>query len=282
MTSSHPTARARFRAQIRRSDAQIDLTDAAFCIAEEDQAAPRSADARDELDTITAEARNRLEALDDRPRARISALNSYLFGDLGFRGNTWDYHHPSNSFLDQVVLTRIGLPITLSIVYLELGHRLGLPVEGLALPGHFLVRWQTHDDEVYVDPFRSGRIWSRSDCEQRIAAAYGGDTPALIEQVMRPPAKRDILARMLRNLKHAYVGAEDLPRALAAIERLLLLSPRDIGEVRDRGLLRARLGHLHLALDDLDTYARAAPKAADLSTLRTRARSIAGYVSPLN
>ncbi|GAB4207893.1 MAG: SirB1 family protein [Roseiflexaceae bacterium] len=282
MTSSYPSARARFRALIRRSDALIDLTDAAFCIAEEDQVSPRSADARDQLDAFTAEARNRLAALDDRPRARISALNSYLFGDLGFRGNTWDYHHPANSFLDQVVLTRVGLPITLSIVYLELGRRLGLPVDGLALPGHFLVRWHTRDDEVYVDPFRSGRIWSRSDCEQRIAAAYGGDTPALIEQVMQPPPKRDILARMLRNLKHSYVGTDDLPRALAAIERLLLLSPRDIGEVRDRGLLRARLGRLHLALEDLDAYARVAPKATDLNAIRARARSIAGYVSPLN
>lgn len=280
--SSQPSARARFRTHIRCPDGQIDLAGAAFCIAEEDQPNPQIGAALQALDTIAREARPRLAHLDDRPKAQISALNSYLFGDLGFRGNTWDYHHPANSFLDQVVLTRVGMPITLSLVYMDLSRRLGLPVEGLALPGHFLVRWSTPEGEVYIDPFRSGRIWSRADCEQRIAAAYGGGAPELIAQQMRPPARREILARMLRNLKRAYIGMDNFPRALAVIERLLLINPDELGEIRDRGLLRASIGRLHLALDDLESYARRSPHAVDMPAIRARATAIGTYIGSQN
>jgi regulator of sirC expression with transglutaminase-like and TPR domain len=280
--SSQPSARARFRAHLRSLDSQIDLTGAAFCIAEEDQPTPQTEAAVAALDTIACEIQTRIAHLDDRPKAQIGALNSYLFGDLGFRGNTWDYHHPANSFLDQVVLTRVGMPITLSLVYMDLARRLALPVDGLALPGHFLVRWSTPEGEVFIDPFRSGRIWSRTDCEQRIAAAYGADSPALIEQAMRPPGRREILARMLRNLKRAYIGMDNLPRALAAIDRLLLINPTELGEVRDRGLLRASIGRLHLALDDLETYVRSAPHALDMPAIRARAKAIGTYIGAQN
>ncbi|HEX5692109.1 MAG TPA: transglutaminase-like domain-containing protein, partial [Roseiflexaceae bacterium] len=227
------------------------------------------------LDMLAAEFKSRIAPLSDL-RDVITALNQFLFDELGFRGNTWSYGDPENSFLDRVLESRTGLPITLSLLYIELGARLGLPLVGLALPGHFLVRYAAPDGaDLYVDPFNRGRLWSRSECEVQIAGFYGGITPALVEQVMTPPSKRAFLARMLRNLKSTYAERNDFLRALAATERIVLLEPDNPAELRDRGLLRARAGQLHGALEDLDRYARRAPDASDLPRIRQQARALA-------
>lgn len=280
--SSNTSARSRFRALIRRPEAQFDLIAVALCVAEEDQPGADIAAAGRELAALTEGARARLSDSGMSPNQQLAALNRYLFDEIGFRGNTWRYNDPANSFLDQVLLRRAGLPITLAVIYIELGQRLGLPLSGVALPGHFLVRYSAPDGDIYIDPFQQGRMWSREECEQQIINAYGVDARPLTERIMQPPARRAILARMLRNLKNAYVEAEDFAKALSVIERLLLLDTRDAGEIRDRGVLRANLGMLHLALDDLDTYAKTAPDAPDLPVLRARATAIGKMIAVVN
>jgi regulator of sirC expression with transglutaminase-like and TPR domain len=267
--------RRRFRALIRRPEPQLGLAEAALCIAWEDQGAGEPRARLRELDMLAAAARPRMGGLDS-PRDIVGALNAYLFHELGFRGNTWSYGDPKNSFLDQVLETRAGLPITLSLLYIEVGVRLGLPIVGLALPGHFLTRYVApNDGDMFIDPFNGGRQWTWAECATQVAGFYGVVTPALMRQVMAPPSKRDILTRMLRNLKNAYAERNDFAHALAAAERIVLIEPGNIQELRDRGLLRARMGQLHGAIEDLDRYARRAPRAADLPQIRQQARALA-------
>jgi len=265
-------ARHRFCALIRRPE--INLAEAALCIAWEDQGAGQPEAGLRQVDRLAEGARPSVAGRSN-PHEIVAALNAYLFDEQGFRGNTWRYSDPANSYLDQVLATRAGLPITLSVVYMEVGWRLGLPLDGLALPGHFLARYVAPDEAIFIDPFNRGRIWSRAQCETQILTFYGSATPVLIAEVMTRPSRRAILARILRNLKNLYAQLDDAARALAAVERIVLLEPDDVGELRDRGLLRARLGQLHGALEDLDRYARLAPHAPDLPRIRQQARALA-------
>lgn len=280
MQPIHP-ARARLRAQIRRPDQQLSLAEAALCIAWEDQGALDLRAALRELDQLALGARGRLAA--GMPAGEVVlALNQYLFVEAGFRGNTWDYHDPANSFLDRVLATRAGLPITLSVVYLEVGWRLGLPVSGVALPGHFLVRYGGGEDALFIDPFNRGRLWTRAECLTQIATFYGPVSPGLVAQVLRPPTRQAILARMLRNLKNLYIERSEFAQALAAADRILLIEPDQPQDVRDRGLLRARLNQFNGALEDFERYARLAPGASDLPQIREEARAIAARAAQGN
>lgn len=267
-------ARRHFRKIVRQPEDQFDLAEAALCIAWEDQDRDEPAEARAHLDTLVATARQRLRhALE--PVDVVTALNGYLFDELQFRGNTWDYNEPANSFLDQVLARRTGLPITLAVVYLEIGWRLHLPVAGLALPGHFLVQYIAPDEIIVIDPFDRGRRWSYADCRAQVERFYGSATASLIERLMEPPTKRAILSRILHNLKAVYLERNAYERALASVERILVLEPYDLQEIRDRGLLRARAGRLHAALLDLDLYFRRAPDARDIPQVRRQALAIA-------
>ncbi|HET9223585.1 MAG TPA: transglutaminase-like domain-containing protein, partial [Roseiflexaceae bacterium] len=268
-------ARRRLQSLLRLPENQLDLAEAALCIAWEDQGAGDPRGALHRLDAIAEAARPRIKGLIQPPNI-VGALNGYLFDELGFRGNTWSYGDPENSFLDYVLEARAGLPILLALIYIEVGRRLGLPIVGLALPGIFLARYVAPEiGDLLIDPFNGGRLWTRTECETQVAGFYGSVTPALIEQVMEPPSKHAILARILRNLKSTYIERGDIERALAAVERIILIEPENIAELRDRGLLRARLGRLHSALEDLDRYARLAPTAADLPQIRQHARDLA-------
>jgi regulator of sirC expression with transglutaminase-like and TPR domain len=280
MQDLHP-ARTRFRALIRQPESRLNLAEAALCIAWEDQRDGRPAEWLRELDALAEQARLRLAGL-AQPREIVLALNSYLFGEREFRGNTWQYNDPVNSFLDRVLETHAGLPITLSVVYLEVGWRLGLPVAGVALPGHFLVRFGMGADAIFIDPFNRGRLWTYDQCEIQITTFYGSVNRQMIDQIMEPPSRRAILARILRNLKNIYAEREEVPAALAATERIFLLEPDNPQELRDCGLLRARLGHLHRALEDLDRYARMAPHAPDLPRIKQQVRALAARAAEGN
>ncbi len=280
MISTHP-ARRRFRAQIAHPDDQINLAEAALCIAWEDRGGPGPDQALDELDQIAVAARERIAGLDEAP-ARVQALNTFLFDDLGFRGNTWSYGEPENSFVDHALQTRAGLPITLSLIYLEVGWRLGLPVAGVALPGHFIVRYLADAESFFIDPFHRGRRWSMAECVTQIRLFYGDSSPETVAFVLQPPTRRAILARMLRNLKGAYIERGQTARALAAVERVLLLDPEAAQDMRDRGLLRARMGMRHLALEDLDAYARHSRDAADIPTVRRHAERLVEQIGRLS
>lgn len=274
-------ARRHFRAIARLPDDQINLAEAALVIAWEDQGVSNLQRSLQAIDAIAAVAQERI-ARQTGSRAIVMTLNAYLFEELGFRGNHWDYSDPGNSFLDQVIARRTGLPILLSVLYLEIGRRLRLPVVGLGLPGHFLVRYiDPRAGDLYIDPFNRGRLWSLAECERQIASFSGTADPALVRQMMAPPSPRSILTRILRNLKNAYLQREQFEQALAVVERILLLV-FDAGELRDRGLLRARTGQWPGALADLEHYAHLQPQANDLDAIRHQTRLLADVLTPLN
>jgi regulator of sirC expression with transglutaminase-like and TPR domain len=275
---THSLARQRFSTLIRHPDTQIALAEAALCIAWEDQGTGNPDEALQQLDAMAAAARPFIDGMTDPPQI-VAALNRYLFEQEGFRGNTWNYDNPANSFLDCVLETRTGLPIALAVLYIEIGWRLGLPLAGLALPGHFLVCYPTSDTAIYIDPFHQGRLWSYDECAQQIATVYGSASPALMQTMMAPPTRRAILTRMLRNLKHSYLASTDLTRALSATDRILLLTPKDAAEIRDRGLLRLRLGQHHNALEDLERYKALAPDASDQQDIQKYVRLIAEHLA---
>jgi regulator of sirC expression with transglutaminase-like and TPR domain len=268
------TARERFRALVRKPEASLPLVEAALCIAWEDQVDALAITAMQTLQALVDDVRGRLADLPDG-QAIVAALNHYLFEELGFRGNQDDYHNPANSYLDQVLERRTGLPITLAVIYIEFGRLLGLPIHGVALPGHFIVRYAAPEGDLFIDPFHGGRLWSYGECVQQIEAVYNEAPPELIETFLAPPTKRAILGRMLRNLKHSYLQRGEFSLALAAVERIILLDHSDPEDIRDRGLLRLRLGQTHAALEDLDRYARLAPNAADMFQLGELAASLA-------
>ncbi len=279
--SLHSPARRRFQSLVRQPEATLDLAEAALCIAWEDQGTGDPAATLQQIAMFADTLRPRI-SMHVAPQDHVAAINAYLFEELGFHGNTADYNDPANSFLDQVIARRTGLPITLSVLYIEVARRLGLPVSGLALPGHFLARYAAPEGDIYIDPFHAGRLWSEDMCAQQITDAYGTASPALIRQIMQPPTKRAILVRMLRNLKHTYVHMTDYQRALGAVERILLLEPDTPQEVRDRGLLRLHLDDLHRALEDMDQYVRAMPDASDIIVLREQMRPIATFLASVN
>jgi regulator of sirC expression with transglutaminase-like and TPR domain len=272
--------RRRFAAEVSRPEGEVDLARAALLLGAEEE--PRRVDvgrclAR--LDEMGEEARARAVR---RGGSRVEALNQYLFEELGFVGNESDYYDPRNSMLQQVLGRRKGIPITLSVVYMEVGRRAGLRVEGVGLPGHFVVRaFEGEGDEgVLVDPFNR-RTTDAEECQSRIDLIYDGKIE-LDEEHLRAVGPRSILARVLGNLKAVYVRAALFRRALAAVERLLLLAPSDLDERRDRGMLLAQLGRLPEAIADTQTYLNLSPDASDAETVREQLKKMQARQAMLN
>ena len=225
----------------------------------------------DRLDAIGREATRRLAAAMEAPvnapsradpddYARITALNDYLFGELRFVGNNVTYEDPRNSYLNEVLDRRTGIPITLALVYLEVARRAGLHVEGVNFPGHFLLRCPArrglpNTDDLIIDPFNGGALLSEEACRarlrRRVEDESGGDLPLLVHAT-----KPQILARVLLNLKRLYVQMHSFPQALDITELLRAVDPSAINELRDRGLLAYHLRDFSGALRDLQAYLR--------------------------
>lgn len=262
-------ARERFAELVSGSEADLDLAEAALLIAQEEQP---------ELDV--AAYLGRLDALADSVRSRlpeaasfadiIQALNTVLFEEEGLSGNQTDYHDPRNSFLNEVLDRKLGIPITLSLVYIEVGNRLGVPLVGVGFPGHFVVKYAGPDGETVLDPFQAGSRVSQAQMEDKLRAMYGPNNPfaGQLPKLLAAVGKKDMLLRMLRNLKQIYTQKEDFERALSVAERILLVAPDHPVEVRDRGALHHRMGHQQLAVRDFQRYLQLAPKADDARTVR--------------
>ena len=274
-------ARTRFLEMIARPEGEIDLTTAALLIAEEEYPGLDVAGYRTRLDALAEEAKPRVGAAGDNPFAVIDGLNSYLFGKMGFRGNTEEYFDPRNSFLNEVLDRRRGIPITLSLIYMEVGARVGFPVEGVGFPGHFLVRHASEGRQILIDPFYQGQILVPDDCQRRLVATYGEEVP-LEARFFEPVGKKQILARILHNLKGIYLKADDHERALGVIERLLALDPADPNLVRDRGLTHMNLSHHGRAVADLESYLRIWPAASDAPAIRKQITAICRLTATLN
>ena len=249
-------ARERFAALAAGPDEQIDIAAAALLIAQEEY--PRL-----DIDAYLA----RLDALADRARLRlydrrpaaeqIMRLNRFLFVEQGFAGNSEHYYDPRNSYLNDVLDRHTGIPISLSLVYSEVAQRLNLPVFGVSFPGHFLAK-HFGEPEIIIDPF-FGTVISVEECTTRLRRLYGFRARPEAH-LSRPATAREILARLLSNLKQIYVEASDFVRALACVERILLLVPDTPRELRDRGILYQRLECFAAALRDFERYLQLAPE----------------------
>lgn len=272
-------ARSRFAAEVLKPDRWIGLARAALLIGAEEE--PRLCN----VDGCLA----RLDEMGEQARARalseggsrVEALNRYLFDEQGFAGNQSDYYDPRNSMLHRVLELRAGIPITLSIIYAEVGRRAGLNVECVALPGHFIVRASEDGGaRLLVDPFYA-KVVDEDECQRRLDVIYDGRV-TLGEEHLRAVGVRATLVRVLGNLKAVYVQGQLFRRALAAVERILLLTPHDLGERRDRGMLLAQLNHLTEAIAETQSYLNLAPDAPDADTVREQLKKMQSRQALLN
>lgn len=263
------TGRERFAQLVSGSEDALDLAEAALLIAQEEHPQLDVSAYLHRLEELAAAVRIRLSE-SPSPSDIVLNLNIHLFREEGFRGNTSAYYDPANSFLNEVLDRKTGIPITLSVLYIEVGRRLGLPLVGVGFPGHFLVKYTGPEGDVVLDPFLGGLTLDHQQLAHKLQTMYGEQNPFLaqIPQLLAPASKKDILVRMLRNLKGVYLQKNDFPRALSVIERILLVEPDVPAEIRDRGSVHQRLGHLQAALRDFQRYVALAPRAEDAEAVR--------------
>lgn len=222
------------------------------------------------LDQLAAEAQTHISTEDSAYRQLI-LLSHFLFEECGFSGNTENYYDVRNSFLNDVIDRHKGIPITLSVLFIEVARRLGLTVFGVGMPGHFIVKFfdssQEEVSEVFLDPFNKGRVLSEQDCIQMVENMYQGRIQ-FDNSFLAVVTKRQILARMLQNLKGIYQRAEDHHKTLEVINHLLLINPGSFTEIRDRGLTYYALKRFSPSRKDLETYITALPHAQDASQIK--------------
>jgi len=215
------------------------------------------------------ELRPRIERTDG-PQLKLAAINAYLYDEVGFTGNQKDYYDPRNSYLNEVLDRKLGIPISLGVIQMELARRLGVPLEGVSFPGHFLVRLPVDGGLLVLDPYHKGRSVDADELKSRAKPHLGGsdiDDNQLL-QILAPASKRAILMRMLRNLKGLYGEQEAWDKALRCADRLVRLGPDEPDELRDRGMLYARVGHRGAARADLARYLSLKPEADDVDHVR--------------
>jgi len=266
-TIARAAARARL-AEFLERPGRLDVVEAALFVAAEEYPELDVDAELQRVRQIAAEGARRVAALTN-PFARLHGLSAWLFDELGFHGDRDDYDDPRNSYINQVLERRVGIPLTLSILFMEVACAAGFVARGVALPGHFVVRVERDGRTIFVDPFHRGQVITEEDCRSLVSRSTG--RPWLFQPaLLAGTTERAMLARMLLNLKHVYLTAGDYTRALWSVERLLLLTPDDSGEVRDRGLLRAHLGRPVAAIEDLERYLMLAPGAPDLRSVEDR------------
>ena len=273
-------ARDEFARMMGGPEAEIELARAALLVAAESDPGLDVEVALRPLEAWGAELRSRL-----RPGwnnlQKLARLRALLFEELGFRGDSRDYYHPDNALLHEVLRRRRGIPLTLAIVMLEVGWRVGMPLEGVGFPGHFLVRLAGEPRDLLLDPYHDARTVHEEDCRRMLQEGTGGQV-RYSTRLLASVGKRGMIERLLRNLKNAYLRRDDDEHALVAVDRLLLLAPDDAEEGRDRGLLLFRLGRWREALASLTGYLERAPQAADRGEVEEQVGALRALLSSLN
>lgn len=264
---------------VAREDDAINLAEAALLIAAEEYPRLDIALYLEKLDHFGDLARERVGNLMDAHDA-IAALNATLFDQLGFRGNREQYRDPRNSYLNAVIDRRTGIPITLTVVYMEVARRIGLFVQGVGLPMHFVAKHRAATGDIYIDPFNGGRLIGEIGCAEILAQMSGGRM-ALRPEYLEAVTPKQILTRMLNNLLGVY-STSDPHRALAAIERILLLNPDSPSHTRDHGLLLALTGDNQNAIAELERYLVLFPDAPDAETIREQIKTVKQNRARLN
>jgi len=266
--------------QLLAGGSEFDIVEAALWVAAEEYPDLDVEHTAARVRLISAEG-SRLAHELTNPFARVDALRTHLYDDLGFRGNEKEYNDPRNSFLNEVLDRRVGNPLSLSILFIDVARAAGFDAHGVGLPGHFIASVTYGGRTLLVDPYHCGQVICEDDCRQLVSKTTG--RPSLFRRELLEGAdERAMLVRLLLNLKYIYVKAEDYRRALAAVERLLLVSPDDSTEIRDRGFLYAHLGHPGAAVSDLESYLALVPSARDAESVRGRVAWLRQRLSECN
>ena len=279
MTKGFPSARARFAALLERP--HIPLDEAALAIAAEEYPGLDPAPTLAGLDALAARVGEQVGDL--RPPIKVLQAMRTVFRDEGFQGNEKEYYDPRNSFLNEVVERKVGIPITLSLLTIEVARRLDLHLQGVGFPGHFLVKCPQQTGlpgEVFIDAFNGWELLGSDECTARFRAVLHGRP--FDKSLLDPVDSRHILTRLLHNLKRIYVERGDDVRMLWVVDRLLQVTPGDLEERRDRGLVSARLGGTAAAARDLEAYVQGNPRASDVDEVRALLRELGGRRSLLN
>lgn len=266
-----------------QQDDNIPLFEAALSIAQDADPALDLAELQTEIDTFADRLQQRIPA-DASNLQKLRMLNHFFYNELGFSGNINDYYNPENSYLHRVLHTRRGIPISLAILYMELARQIELDVQGISFPGHFLMKLSVQSGQVVLDPF-NGTSLSREELEERIE-------PYILQQefpddfqlgaYLASASPRDVLVRMLRNLKTLFMQQKRWQRLLTVQERLLILLPHDMNERRDRGLAFAHLDCPQAALEDLEAYLAQRPYAMDAAAVQARLPELREAIDKLN
>ncbi len=277
-----------FAQLVAADDAHIDLAHACLMIAQDAYPTLEVERYLGDIERMAMRLRGRLPNTGGAEE-RVAALNQFLFEDLGFRGNTDEYYDPRNSYLNDVIDRKIGIPISLSVLYMAVGRRVGLPLEGVSFPGHFLVRLRLRIGVLVLDPFAAGAPLSEADLRERlqrvIPPGVTDNVPVSelpLDQFLEAATHRQILARLLRNLKAIYRETDKPERMLEVLNRMLVVAPDATAELRERGLVYQRLECYRAALKDLSDYVQREPDAPDLDEVRVRLMEVSALCARLN
>lgn len=262
-------------------DERIDLIRAALVIARSEYPSLEIEEYAGRIERMARRAAS-LGASETDARRTLAALKQVLFEEANLRGNREDYYDPRNSFLNDVLDRGLGIPITLSIIYMEVAKRVGFQLSGVGMPGHFLLKHYSHDGrEILIDCFSRGDILSRQDCQTRLDEIYSGEMK-LRPEFLHPISRRQILTRMLNNLKTVYLSTRNFRKALPIADLILVIHPRSAEDIKQRALLRYSMGLHGLAAEDLEEYRKISPNASDAEEVRQMSLSIRRMLALMN
>jgi regulator of sirC expression with transglutaminase-like and TPR domain len=266
-------------ALVSRPDGRLDLARAALTIARWEYPGLQVEAYLERLDGLARGVDGSRRSTD--PLGRLHRLREYLFVEQGFAGNREDYYDPRNSFLNDVLDRRQGIPITLSLVLIEVGKRLGLAVEGIGLPGHFIAGARLNDSQIFLDPFNGGALLTPESCEKLVGRVLGRKV-TLTEEHYAPVSGRQLLGRMLANLKAVYWQRQAWDKVVGVIDRLLVLDPKAAAEWRDRGIAWSNLGEIQRGLADWERYLTEFPNTKDHEAVKGHLRKARQKLAQLN
>ncbi len=251
---------------LQSTESELSIAEVALSIAQDEYPGLVVADYTDRLDRLADRVASRFDR-DSGLRVTMQAMHRCLFDEDGYDGNRLDYYDPRNSYLNEVMDRRLGIPLTLALIYIEVANRLQLPVSGVAFPGHFLVKWSTPDGEIIVDPYTRGEVLGIDQLNRLLRSVYGDSAPSVqeIPGLMAASSKKAMLVRLLRNLKQIYQNARDDERVLRILDKLLVVDPKSRIELRERALIYESSECYRAALYDLERYRDVSVDGADVA-----------------
>jgi regulator of sirC expression with transglutaminase-like and TPR domain len=273
-------SRKTFQQLVTLPDAAIPLAEAALIMACEEYPQLELSPYLELLDHIAGVVKQKLSP-SDSPLHTVEKINTVLFDIFEFRGNSEEYYDPRNSFFNDVLDRRIGIPITLSTLYIEISKRLSFPIAGVGMPGHFMVKYTNRQEEFFIDPYNRGEILTHEDCRKKLHERYG-DAIEFNDRLLARATNRQILWRMLNNLKDIYVKGHVIDKCLLIVDMMLMVDSEDLAQFRDRGLLRLQLRQFDGAGRDLAHYLQHAQNAQDREEIENHVKELKRIQAMMN